>query len=185
MERKDTSETMISLNATLLKSSAERQREMSRVWIADYINGLDDGDDFRKKYFKNIDSMKEKKISRQKSSASHKKEAVDSNATSSTEINEIQRDSSKMCRSSTNDDLERITKETEVICSPANPNGGLVIDEKDPDSEGIVVHRTSDVFQQWAWNRTDDECRLWYLKTLKMRKILSDSPSIKQQNSIH
>ena len=67
----------------------------------------------------------------------------------------------------------RITKETEVICSPANPNGGLVIDEKDPDSEGIVVHRTSDVFQQWAWNRTDDECRLWYLKTLKMRKILT------------
>ena len=149
----------------VLKSAVERDREMSKRWIAEYLSGMDE-DDFRKRYFKNMDYLEEKQGSKSRSNSN--KQAAPP----------LERQESMKSQGGCppfDDDEDKDT---------ASPNcvQPLDSDKNDRDTQGIVVHKAADAYSQWV-SRTADECRLWYLKTLKMHKILSDTPSIKEQKS--
>lgn len=49
--------------------------------------------------------------------------------------------------------------------------------------DAIIVSKTEDVLRRWT-KRSEDDCRIWFIKTLMMKKMFSDSTSIKEQKII-
>lgn len=144
----------------------EKEHEDSRKWIASYLSGMD-ADDFRKRYFKNLKNQ---------GNSGDQTPKVDSKA-SSPAMNSARTPLLKRGHS-TNSDMS-----TGDLSDMNMPRDSTMTDMGCESGAGYtVVSKTSDVWDKWT-KRSEDECRMWYIKTLMARKVFSDTPSIKQQKS--
>lgn len=165
MEKKESQEVNSPLSpAVTMTPGVEREKEAPRKWIAAYLSGSDE-DDFRKRYFKNI--SKKEPIQPQSVKPGSKKVASPAKLSKNESIQ----------ANSSGSDLESTLH-------------GQIEEEDDQDGkdeipktlEALTVSKTEDVLRFWT-KRSADDCRLWYIKTLMMKKVFSDSPSIKEQKS--
>jgi hypothetical protein len=142
----------------------EREKEMPRKWIASYLSGMDE-DDFRKRYFKNISRSSAPQLPQAKKTPGY-----------STSPGKTAREIFKEPRQ----------MQPEVDLGPQNSeddeDGKYAKEPESPHHDAVVVSRTEDVLRRWT-RRTEDDCRMWFIKTLMMKKVISDSPSIKEQKS--
>jgi hypothetical protein len=152
--------------AVIGSTRIDKEKDAPRKWIASYLSGMDE-DDFRKRYFKNI--------SRETPPIQPKLTKKPSNT--STSPSKITRE---FCRQTTQMTLE-VDLGSDNLFEKDNPKDEKACSSK--NVEALVVSHTDDVLRRWT-KRTEDDCRLWYIKTLMMKKVFSDSPSIKEQKII-
>jgi hypothetical protein len=165
MDKRESQEVKSPLSpAVTTMPGAEREKLAPSKWIASYLSGSDE-DDFRKRYFKSKSQLEPCQPQLTKKGSS--------NPPPTKQLTRVQ---SYQTRSPSPD--------------PAlNPQSCVhQLDDHDEKDEAakhhdaMVVSRTEDVLRYWT-KRTPDDCRLWFIKTLMMKKLFSDSPSIKEQKS--
>ena len=166
MDKSDFSDRITLLSPLVTCASmTDKDREASRKWIAAYLSGMDE-DDFRKRYFKTQKC--------QTSSVCFRMTQGDSN--SSPTSNSTRSSCSRLSRQTSNISADRFSD----VNVPRDSNA---CDLDYPNAAGYsIVSNTDDILAKWQ-NRTPDDCRLWYIKTLMARKVFSETPSIKQQKS--
>lgn len=164
MDKKDSAEIVSPVSpAVTVSAVAEREKDAPRKWIAAYLSGMDE-DDFRKRYFKSIsrDGFSQPQLVKKNSS----------------QLSISSMSTQELVRTSNQPFADRETGEP---CTVEEEDANDRKTESSKNHEAIVVSRTDDVLKRWT-KRTEDDCRLWYIKTLMMKKIFNAAP-IKEQKS--
>lgn len=167
MDKRDDSDKSSQRSPAVTNANiADKDREVSRRWVAAYLSGMDE-DDFRKRYFKN-QKCQGASVGDQFAKGDTKNTSPSMNPASS--CNRLSRQISNMSSGRYSDmSAPRDSNTNDLDCPNASCH--------------TIVSNTDDVLDKWT-KRTADDCRLWYIKTLMARKVFSDTPSIKQQKII-